>query len=128
MAPPKRKTGGRVTEKGTRPSLARASAKAGKSSAATRSTSTAGATSPRMATGPTAESAHASTSSSRYTPPVPLAVHHSRPWVPFLMLALFVAGGAMIMLRYLVWTESNIPTILGLAFILGGLYTATKWR
>lgn len=46
------------------------------------------------------------------------------------MLALMVAGGLMIMLRYLVWTDSNanIATILGLAFILGGLYTATKWR
>ncbi|CAN5776640.1 hypothetical protein BH20ACT4_BH20ACT4_02090 [soil metagenome] len=81
-----------------------------------------------MATGPTAESAHASVSSSRYTPPVPLSVQHSRPWVPFLMLALMVAGGVTIMLRYLVWTDNNILTILGLVFILGGLYTATKWR
>lgn len=44
------------------------------------------------------------------------------------MLALMVAGGVMIMLRYLVWTDNNILTMLGLAFILGGLYTATKWR
>ncbi|MGI8763109.1 MAG: cell division protein CrgA [Ilumatobacteraceae bacterium] len=125
MAPPKRKTGGRVTEKGTRPSLTRTS---GKSSTTTKSGSTSSATSRRMATGPTAESSHASSSSSRYTPPVPVSVQHSRPWVPFLMLSLMVAGGLMIMLRYLVWTDSNIPTILGLAFILGGLYTATKWR
>jgi hypothetical protein len=80
-----------------------------------------------LATGATASTSHASTSSSRYTPPVPPDVKHSRPWVPVLMLALLVVGGVMIMLRYLVW-ESPAPTVIGLVMILGGLYTATKWR
>ncbi len=44
------------------------------------------------------------------------------------MLVLLIGGGVMIMLRYLVFTDSNIPTLIGLAMILGGLYTATKWR
>ncbi len=56
-----------------------------------------------------------------------MEVKHSRPWVPVLMLALLVVGGVMIMLRYLVW-ESAAPTVIGLVMILGGLYTATKWR
>ena len=45
-----------------------------------------------------------------------------------IMLILLIGGGVMIMLRYLVFTESNIPTLIGLVMILGGLYTATKWR
>jgi hypothetical protein len=65
---------------------------------------------------------------SRYTPPVPKSAKESPPWVPVLMLALLVIGGVVIMLRYLVFTDSNWPTIIGLACILGGLYTATKWR
>ncbi|MBA3605149.1 MAG: hypothetical protein H0W46_04095 [Acidimicrobiia bacterium] len=52
----------------------------------------------------------------------------SPPWVPVLMLTLFVVGGLAIMSRYLIWDSSNIPMLIGLACILGGLYTATKWR
>jgi hypothetical protein len=66
--------------------------------------------------------------SARYTPPVPKAAKESPPWVPVLMLALLVVGSLIIMLRYLVFTDTNWPTVIGLAFILGGLYTATKWR
>ena len=44
------------------------------------------------------------------------------------MVALLVLGGLMIMARYLFWTDSNLPTLIGLVCILGGLYTATKWR
>ena len=80
-----------------------------------------------MASGSTSSASHASTSSSRYTPPTPAEVRHSRPWVPVLMLALLIAGALIIMVRYLVWRD-NVATIIGLALILGGLYTATKWR
>lgn len=66
--------------------------------------------------------------SSRYTPPVPTAVKESPPWVPILMLGLLVVGGIIIMLRYIVFTDSNWVVFLGLVFVLGGLYTATKWR
>ncbi len=44
------------------------------------------------------------------------------------MIALLILGGLMIMARYLVFTDSNVPTLIGLACILGGLWTATKWR
>jgi LPXTG-motif cell wall-anchored protein len=45
-----------------------------------------------------------------------------------IMLVLLIGGGLMIMARYLIFTDSNIPTLLGLVMILGGLFTATKWR
>jgi 1,4-dihydroxy-2-naphthoate octaprenyltransferase len=48
--------------------------------------------------------------------------------VPVLMLVLFVLGGIAIMLRYLVFSDSNWPMLIGLACLLGGLFTATKWR
>lgn len=66
--------------------------------------------------------------SARYTPPVPHGAQESPPWVPALMLTLFVLGGVAIMLRYLVFSDSNVPMVIGLACLLGGLYTATKWR
>ena len=66
--------------------------------------------------------------SARYTPPIPQAAKESPPWLPALMLALFVIGGVAIMLRYLVFSDSNWPMLVGLACLLGGLFTATKWR
>jgi 1,4-dihydroxy-2-naphthoate octaprenyltransferase len=48
--------------------------------------------------------------------------------LPVVMLALFVVGGLAIMARYLIWSGSNIPMVVGLVCLLGGLYTATKWR
>jgi hypothetical protein len=102
VPPPKRKTGGRVTPSGTRPG-----------------TPAARASSDRSAT---------VSASSRYTPPVPQSAKESPPWLPVLMLTLFAVGALAIMLRYLVWTDSNWPMLVGLACLLGGLYTATKWR
>ena len=106
MAPPKRKTGGRVTAAGTKPGdrTAATPAKAARNAAA-------------GAVGP----------SSRYTPPVPQRLKESPPWVPVLMLSFFVLGGVSIMLRYLVF-DSGWPLFVGLACLLAGLYTATKWR
>ena len=49
-------------------------------------------------------------------------------WIPIIMVALLVGGGLAIMARYLIWTDSNIPTIIGLVAILGGLWAATKWE
>jgi hypothetical protein len=66
--------------------------------------------------------------SSRYTPPVSRASIQSPPWVPVLMIALLVIGALIILLRYIVWTDSNLPVLAGLVFLLGGLYTATKWH
>ena len=106
MAPPKRKTGGRTTPAGTKPGERVATpAKAAR-------TARSGAVGP----------------SSRYTPPVPHKLQESPPWLPVLMLALFVIGGVAIMLRYLVFPDSNWPMLVGLACLLGGLFAATKWR
>lgn len=105
VAPPKRKTGGRVTPAGTKPG-------------------------DRVATPAKAARAASGSigASSRYTPPVPHVAAESPPWVPALMLTLFVIGGIAIMLRYLVFADSNWPMVVGLACLLGGLFTATKWR
>ena len=48
--------------------------------------------------------------------------------MPALMLGLLVVGALLIMLRYLVWDDTNLPMVLGMACLLGGLYTGTKWR
>ena len=66
--------------------------------------------------------------SSRYTPPVPSTAKESPPWLPVVMLSLFVLGALAIMARYLVFPDSNWPMIVGLVCLLGGLFTATKWR
>jgi hypothetical protein len=107
MAPPKRKTGGgRTTPAGTKPGDRVATpAKAARTAAS-------------GAVGPSA----------RYTPPVPQSAKESPPWVPVLMLALFIIGAIAIILRYLVFPDSNIPLLIGLVCLLGGLFTATKWR
>jgi hypothetical protein len=102
MAPPKRKTGGRTTPKGSRPG-------------------------DRPVANPV-ESSSGVHSSSRYTPPVPKAMRESPPWVPVLMLVLLVLGGVIIMARNLVFDGNNWLTLVGLGCILGGLFTATKWR
>lgn len=51
-----------------------------------------------------------------------------KAWVPYLMVALFVVGMIAIMLKNLGIVDTNWLTLVGLACILGGLYTATKWR
>ena len=66
--------------------------------------------------------------SSRYTPPVSRATIESPRWVPILMIVLLVLGAITIMLRYIVWQDTNLPVLVGLVFLLGGLYTATKWH
>ncbi len=43
------------------------------------------------------------------------------------MLGFFVVGGLLIMARYLFWDE-QLPMLIGMACLLAGLYTATKWR
>ena len=103
MAPPKRKTGGgRTTAKGTRPGEQRIA-------------------------NPT-ENERGVRSSTRYTPPVTSQMKAPKPWVPVLMVALFVTGMVVIILRNLVFQGNNILTLVGLGCILAGLYTATKWR
>ena len=100
MAPPKRRGGGRVTAKGTQ---------SGSKPAPPRD----------------------DTSSGRYTPPVPKAVKVSPRWVPILMFVLLGLGAVLIMLNYLEvlpGAASNWYLLVGLAFILGGIATATQYR
>jgi hypothetical protein len=66
--------------------------------------------------------------SSRYTPPVSRAAIESPRWVPILMAVLLALGAITILLRYIIWQDTNLPVLFGLAFLLGGLWTATKWR
>lgn len=65
--------------------------------------------------------------SGRYTAPTARYQAESPKWVPMLMLGLFIVGGLLIMARYLFW-DSQIPMVAGMVGLLGGLYTATKWR
>ncbi len=44
------------------------------------------------------------------------------------MIALLILGVLTILARYLLETSSNWPVFIGLGFIMGGLYTATKWH
>ncbi len=109
MAPPKRKTGGgRVTPKGTQPG--------NRAPAAAKSTGDAGPAKSEVA------------ASSRYTPKATRRQLIPPNWIPIIMVALLIGGGLAIMARYLVWTGSNIPTLVGLVMILGGLWAATKWE
>jgi hypothetical protein len=93
-----------VTPKGTRPGEAPRSAASG----ATRAGEVAAST--------------------RYTPPTSRDELESPRWVPILMAVLIGIGALVIILRYLVWQDSNLPVLVGLVFLLGGLYTATKWH
>ena len=118
MAPPKRRTGGRVTPKGTKPGqLPRAAAAPiGSRSAANTS-------------GLTTNSTTGVSQSSRYTPPVPHSVKQSPTWLPVMMLVFFAAGVLLILGRYLLNDSvGNWLVFAGLAFVLAGLYTATKWH
>jgi hypothetical protein len=100
MAPPKRRGGGRVTAKGTQ-------------------------------SGSKPSPAQEQSSSGRYTPPIPKAVKVSPTWVPILMFTLLGIGALMIMCNYLELlpgSPSNWYLVGGLAFILGGIATATQYR
>ena len=66
--------------------------------------------------------------SSRYTPKQTKRQLIPPSYIPVIMLVLLIGGGLLIMARYLVFTDTNWPTLIGLAMILGGLYTATKWQ
>lgn len=111
MAPPKRKTtGGRVTPKKT------------------TTPSTPIVHGGKVSSTPKSRDADHPQSSSRYTAPNPKEFYESPTWVPVLMLALLVLGGLAILARYVIWEDSNLPVLVGLVLMLGGLYTATKWH
>jgi hypothetical protein len=65
--------------------------------------------------------------SGRYTAPIPKSAKESPKWVPILMLGFLIVGAVLIMLRYLVWDNTNLM-LAGMVLLLAGLYTGTKWR
>lgn len=69
--------------------------------------------------------------SSRYTPPIPREFKESPRWVPVLMFAFLGIGLIVIFCNYLGLVPgdtSNVWLLVGLAFILGGIVTATQYR
>jgi hypothetical protein len=68
--------------------------------------------------------------SSRYTPPTPKEFYESPRWLPILMLVFIGIGVIAIISRYLVpsFANTNTPVLIGLLFMLAGLFTATKWK
>jgi hypothetical protein len=68
--------------------------------------------------------------SGRYTPPTPKEFYESPKWVPILLFAFLGLGAISIILRYVVpaFENTNTPVLIGLGFMLAGLFTATKWR
>jgi hypothetical protein len=115
MAPPKRKAGGRVTPKGTRPGSGKLPA-----------------TDPAAPSfrGVRHDEEHPE-ASSRYTPPTPAYVKESPRWVPVLMFALLGLGLVMIVLNYLELLPgavSNWYLLGGLGLIFAGIITATQYR
>lgn len=69
--------------------------------------------------------------SKRYTPPKATYAPGPSPWwVPALMFGLLIIGGLVIMANYMgVFGDAqNIRLVIGLAFILGGIITATQYR
>ncbi|MFM2077329.1 MAG: Cell division protein CrgA [Actinomycetota bacterium] len=70
------------------------------------------------------------TPTSRYTPPARKDLYESPKWVPILMLVFIGLGVLAILSRYMIpaFTDTNLPVLIGLGFLLAGLFTATKWR
>ena len=68
--------------------------------------------------------------SSRYTPPAAKELYESPKWVPMLMAAFLLIGVLCILSRYIIpaFQNTNTPVLIGLVFMLAGLYTATKWK
>lgn len=69
--------------------------------------------------------------SKRYTPPAAKYAPGPSPWwVPAIMFGLLIVGALVIMLNYMsVFGEpDNVRLVIGLAFILGGIITATQYR
>ena len=67
--------------------------------------------------------------SKRYTPPASTDDKIRPTWVPVLMFTLLGIGVLIILLNYVAWLPgdtSNWYLLLGLAFILGGIITATN--
>ena len=70
-----------------------------------------------------------SSTSGRYTAPVPREFKVSPWWVPALMIGFFVAGVLVILLNYLSLlggSASNVYLFVGLGLIVAGFVTSTR--
>jgi hypothetical protein len=113
MAQRKRRTGGRVTPKGTKPGHLHETHRLDHAD-------------PKSMHGTTVADA-----SSRYTPPVARDIKVSPQWVPVLMFVLLGVGALVILFYYLGFVpggRNNWYLFIGLASVLGGLFTATKYH
>ena len=68
--------------------------------------------------------------SGRYTPPIPKAQKVSPPWYPWVLLAFFVLGLAVIVVNYagIFWTATDWALAAGIGAILVGTIMATRYR
>jgi hypothetical protein len=68
--------------------------------------------------------------SSRYTPPIPREKRVSPRWYPWVLLSLFIAGLAVIVVNYasIFWGATNWVLLIGLAAILTGTIMATRYH
>lgn len=113
MAPSKRRPGGRTTPKGTQPGKVHETHRLDSSDT---------------------HSLHGQSladASSRYTPPTLREQRVSPTWVPVLMFVLLGLGALVILLYYIGFVpggRNNWYLFSGLASVLGGLFTATKYR
>lgn len=113
MAPSKRRPGGRTTPKGTQPGKVHETHRLDSSDT---------------------HSLHGQSladASSRYTPPTLREQRVSPTWVPILMFVLLGLGALVILLYYIGFVpggRNNWYLFSGLASVLGGLFTATKYR
>lgn len=71
-----------------------------------------------------------STSSGRYTAPIPREFRESSRWWPAVILGFFALGIAWILLNYLgvLGTPSNWYLLGGLGLIVCGFIASTRWR
>ncbi len=72
-----------------------------------------------------------STSSGRYTPPIPKEQKVSPRWVPFLMFFFLLGGAAVIVLNYvslLPGAPDNLYLLAGLGLILLGFLVSTRYH
>jgi hypothetical protein len=70
-----------------------------------------------------------SSSSGRYTPPIPREKKVSPPWYPFVILALLLGGACVIVLDYVLqFSDGTWFLLLGLLLILVGVVLATRYR
>ena len=113
MAPSKRRPGGRTTPKGTQPGKVHETHRLDSSDT---------------------HSLHGQSladASSRYTPPTLREQRVSPTWVPVLMFVLLGLGALVILLYYVGFVtggRNNWYLFSGLTSVLGGLFTATKYR